>query len=257
MSGRCSSTAAMQLVGRRTPRRRPRSRRAAAARRCPRAPAGCRRRSRPGSLKPRQSRRRDGRSRSPALRGGPLVRCAAPRARRYARAEPRPTATTCHQTTVQLVRPEGSVVPHWPLRMRERAPTGGGACYAHAALPVAALTERSATDLARAIRAGELSAREVVEAHAWRLHRARSRAPMRWRATLRRGARRGRSRRRALRCRARGRAAALPGRAVHDQGSIALEGVPTAGLVARATCRDREASPAARRMLTPARSPWG
>jgi fatty acid amide hydrolase 2 len=37
------------------------------------------------------------------------------------------------------------------------------------------VTDRSATDLARAIREGELSAREVVEAHAWRLHRAQPR----------------------------------------------------------------------------------
>src|SRR3954447_733417 len=37
------------------------------------------------------------------------------------------------------------------------------------------LTGRSASDLARAIRSGELSAREVVEAHAWRLHRAQPR----------------------------------------------------------------------------------
>jgi fatty acid amide hydrolase 2 len=36
-------------------------------------------------------------------------------------------------------------------------------------------TERSATDLARAIRDGELSSREVVEAHAWRLHRCQPR----------------------------------------------------------------------------------
>src|SRR4051812_28813776 len=38
-----------------------------------------------------------------------------------------------------------------------------------------AVTDRSATDVARAIRQGELSAREVVEAHAWRLHRAQPR----------------------------------------------------------------------------------
>jgi fatty acid amide hydrolase 2 len=38
-----------------------------------------------------------------------------------------------------------------------------------------AVTDRSAMDLARAIRQGELSAREVVEAHAWRLHRAQPR----------------------------------------------------------------------------------
>src|SRR3954447_6384824 len=37
------------------------------------------------------------------------------------------------------------------------------------------LTGRSASDLAQAIRSGELSAREVVEAHAWRLHRAQPR----------------------------------------------------------------------------------
>src|SRR5215210_5172479 len=41
--------------------------------------------------------------------------------------------------------------------------------------PVSASTERSASDLAAAIRAGELSAREVVEAHAWRLHRRQPR----------------------------------------------------------------------------------
>ena len=37
------------------------------------------------------------------------------------------------------------------------------------------LTERSARDLAAAIRGGETSAREVVEAHAWRLHRRQPR----------------------------------------------------------------------------------
>ena len=42
-------------------------------------------------------------------------------------------------------------------------------------LGVAAIIERSARDLAAAIRAGELSAREVVEAHAWRLHRRQPR----------------------------------------------------------------------------------
>src|SRR3954468_14917955 len=36
-------------------------------------------------------------------------------------------------------------------------------------------TERSAGELAEAIRSGELAAREVVEAHAWRLHRAQPR----------------------------------------------------------------------------------
>jgi fatty acid amide hydrolase 2 len=40
---------------------------------------------------------------------------------------------------------------------------------------VAATIERSARDLAAAIRARELSAREVVEAHAWRLHRCQPR----------------------------------------------------------------------------------
>ena len=40
---------------------------------------------------------------------------------------------------------------------------------------VAAIIERSARDLAAAIRGGELSAREVVEAHAWRLHRRQPR----------------------------------------------------------------------------------
>ena len=42
-------------------------------------------------------------------------------------------------------------------------------------LAVAATTERSARDLAAAIRARELSAREVVEAHAWRLHNCQPR----------------------------------------------------------------------------------
>src|SRR3954452_24259746 len=36
-------------------------------------------------------------------------------------------------------------------------------------------TERSARELAAAIRSGRLSAREVVEAHAWRLHRSQPR----------------------------------------------------------------------------------
>src|SRR3954468_24882334 len=36
-------------------------------------------------------------------------------------------------------------------------------------------TERSARELAGAIRSGRLSAREVVEAHAWRLHRCQPR----------------------------------------------------------------------------------
>ena len=42
-------------------------------------------------------------------------------------------------------------------------------------VPVSASTERSARDLAAAIRARELSAREVVEAHAWRLHNCQPR----------------------------------------------------------------------------------
>ena len=40
---------------------------------------------------------------------------------------------------------------------------------------MSASTERSARDLAAAIRTGELSAREVVEAHAWRLHNCQPR----------------------------------------------------------------------------------
>jgi fatty acid amide hydrolase 2 len=43
------------------------------------------------------------------------------------------------------------------------------------AAPRLSTTVRSASDLARAIRTGELSAREVVEAHAWRLHRCQPR----------------------------------------------------------------------------------
>src|SRR5215212_2830943 len=54
--------------------------------------------------------------------------------------------------------------------------TWGGAVLLHAcgAMP-ATPTERSARELAEAIRSGRLSAREVVEAHAWRLHRCQPR----------------------------------------------------------------------------------
>jgi Asp-tRNA(Asn)/Glu-tRNA(Gln) amidotransferase A subunit family amidase len=46
---------------------------------------------------------------------------------------------------------------------------------AHTGQATAPLLERSATELARAIRAGEVSAGEVVEAHAWQLHRCQPR----------------------------------------------------------------------------------
>ena len=86
-------------------------------------------------------------------------------------------------------------------------------------LAVAATTERSARDLAAAIRAGELSAREVVEAHAWRLHSCQPRTNALACDRFADGAGRGRGRRRAdRRRRPRRRAAAVPRRAVHDQG---------------------------------------
>ena len=123
---------------------------------------------------------------------------------------------------------------------------------------VAAIIERSARDLAAAIRAGELSAREVVEAHAWRLHRRQPRtnalACDRFADAL--DGRRGR--RRADRAAGPTSAAAVPGRAVHDQGvdrAARDAQLRRHGGAARPPRRDHRAGgPAAdRRRLHPAR----
>lgn len=123
------------------------------------------------------------------------------------------------------------------------------------------VTVRSATDLARAIRAGELSAREVVEAHAWRLHRAQPRtnalARDRFEAALEEASA------------ADERIAGTP-HAERDKlppflgvpctikESIALAGMPNcAGLVSRRDTLASETAPAAQRMLDAGFIPLG
>jgi len=110
------------------------------------------------------------------------------------------------------------------------------------------LLTRSASELARAIRAGELSAREVVEAHAWRLHRCQPRtnalAKDRFAAAL---AEADAADERIADARAAGALGELPpylGVPCTIKESIALRGMPhTAGLVARrGTLADTTAS---------------
>jgi fatty acid amide hydrolase 2 len=119
------------------------------------------------------------------------------------------------------------------------------------------VTDRSATDLARAIRAGELSAREVVEAHAWRLHRAQPRtnalARDRFAAAL---AEADAADERI----ARGDADLPPFHGVPCtvKESIALRGMPnSAGLVTRRETLAEETAPAAQRMLDAGFIPLG
>src|SRR3954454_8331074 len=123
------------------------------------------------------------------------------------------------------------------------------------------LLGRSATDLARAIRAGELSAREVAEAHAWRLHRAQPRtnavARDRFEAAL------------AEASAADERVAATPERERDElppflgvpcpvRESIALPGMPNcAGLLSRRETLADETAPAAQRMLDAGFIPLG
>ncbi len=110
-------------------------------------------------------------------------------------------------------------------------------------------TERSATDLARAIREGELSAREVVEAHAWRLHRRQPRtnalAKDRFALALEEAD--------AADARIAAGESDLPpflGVPCTIKESIALAGMPnSAGLVTRRDQLAEETAPAAQRML--------
>ena len=187
--------------------------RAAAARRCPRAPAGCHRRSRLGSAhslpNPAAERR--------------VVVVETRRARRYAqlRAPPHgddfspddgasqrgPKARSCRMGRPGCVRgrhdwggalfcPLG-----WDALRRGRD---------HRAL-------RSSTSRA-AIRAGEAASREVVEAHVERLHERQPRINAVAGDRFADGAGRGRRRGRARRGRRGEDAAAAARRAVHDQG---------------------------------------
>ncbi|MEA2466278.1 MAG: aspartyl-tRNA(Asn)/glutamyl-tRNA(Gln) amidotransferase subunit [Thermoleophilaceae bacterium] len=116
---------------------------------------------------------------------------------------------------------------------------------------------RSASDLARAIRDGELSAREVVEAHAWRLHRAQPRtnalAKDRFAEALREAD--------AADARVAAGADDLPpflGVPCTVKESIALRGMPnSAGLVTRRDLLSDETAPAAQRMLDAGFIPLG
>lgn len=114
-----------------------------------------------------------------------------------------------------------------------------------------ALTDRSASELASGIRAGDLSAREVVEAHAWRLHRAqpRTNALARDRFTDALAEADAADERIA----SAGRDDELPpflGVPCTVKESIALAGMPnSAGLVTRRETLAEKTAPAAQRML--------
>jgi fatty acid amide hydrolase 2 len=119
------------------------------------------------------------------------------------------------------------------------------------------LTGRSATDLARAIREREVSAREVVEAHAWRLHRAQPRtnalARDRFDDALREAD--------AADAQVAGGDGDLPpflGVPCTIKESIALSGMPhSSGLVSRRDVLAEETAPAAQRMLDAGFIPLG
>jgi len=118
--------------------------------------------------------------------------------------------------------------------------------------PLLSVTERSATDLARAIREGELSAREVVEAHAWRLHRCQPRTNALAKDRFERALEEADAADARI-------AAAQPGDddlppflgvPCTIKESIALAGMPNcAGLVTRRDVLAEETAPAAQRML--------
>jgi fatty acid amide hydrolase 2 len=122
-----------------------------------------------------------------------------------------------------------------------------------------ALTDRSACDLARAIRKGEVSAREVVEAHAWRLHRAQPRTNALARDRFEDALRDADAADRRM-------ADARPGDELPPflgvpctiKESIALSGMPnSAGLVSRREHLSDETAPAAQRMLDAGFTPLG
>ena len=120
--------------------------------------------------------------------------------------------------------------------------------------PPRPLLERSAGELAHAIRAGEVSARDVVSEHAWRLHRCQPRtnavARDRFEQALDEAAA---ADARIARARADGTLDALPpylGVPLTVKESIALRGMPhSAGLVARRDAVAQETAPAAQRLL--------
>src|SRR4051794_1846418 len=120
-------------------------------------------------------------------------------------------------------------------------------------------TERSAGELAEAIRSGELAAREVVEAHAWRLHRCQPRtnalARDRFAAALAEADAAD-----ARLAEAADRAALPPflGVPCTVKESIALRGMPnSAGLVARRESRADRTAPAAQRLIDAGFIPLG
>ena len=121
------------------------------------------------------------------------------------------------------------------------------------------LLERSATALAAAIRAGKVSSREVVEAHAWRLHRCQPRtnalAKDRFAAAL------AEADAADERIAAAGPGDDLPpflGVPCTIKESIALAGMPQcAGLVALADRRAEQTAPAAQRLLDAGFIPLG
>jgi fatty acid amide hydrolase 2 len=124
-------------------------------------------------------------------------------------------------------------------------------------IPAMELTARSASDLARAIRGGEVSTREVVEAHAWRLHNCQPRTNALARDRF---------------ADALADADAADERLAAGEGdlppflgvpctvkeSIALRGMPnSAGLVTRREVLAEETAPAAQRMLDAGFIPLG
>ena len=131
-----------------------------------------------------------------------------------------------------------------------------------AASSTRSLTERSAVDLAAAIRAGEVTSREVVEAHAWRLHRCQPRtnalARDRFAAALHDAEA---ADRRVADARAAGTLDGLPpllGVPCTIKESIAVRGMPNAaGLVSRRDHVAEETAPAAQRIIDAGAIPLG
>jgi fatty acid amide hydrolase 2 len=122
------------------------------------------------------------------------------------------------------------------------------------------LTTRSASDLARAIRAGEVSSREVVEAHAWRLHRAQPRTNALARDRFADALREADAADERLASAGTGSPDLPPflGVPCTIKESIALAGMPnSAGLVTRRETRADETAPAAQRMLDAGFIPLG
>src|SRR4051794_25331982 len=121
------------------------------------------------------------------------------------------------------------------------------------------LLAKSASDLARGIREGELSAREVVEAHAWRLHRAQPRTNALARDRFERALAEADAA--DARVAAAGPDDELPpflGVPCTIKESIALNGMPNcAGLVTRRDVLADETAPAAQRMIDAGFIPLG